>query len=64
MCATVPSKSKTVFGIDKTLRHRTAAYLNWVPCQASGWRVVVVGGVVIGSVDARPYLGLRPGRGR
>jgi hypothetical protein len=42
----------------------SAAYLNWVLRQASGWRVVVVVGVLLVSVDARPYLGPRPGRGR
>ena len=34
----------------------SAAYLNWVLCQASGWRVVVVVGVLLVSVDARAYL--------
>jgi hypothetical protein len=37
-----------------------AAYLSWGVCQA-GWRVVVLGGVSPRSVDARPYLGPRPG---
>jgi hypothetical protein len=45
-------------------RRRTIAYLNWVLRQALGWRVVVVVGVLLVSVDARAYLGPRPGRGR
>jgi hypothetical protein len=41
----------------------TNAYLNWGRCQ--GWRgVVVVVGVLGRSVDARAYLGPRPGLGR
>ena len=37
--------------------------LNWGPCQGRR-RVVVVGGLALRSVDARPYLGPRPGQGR
>jgi hypothetical protein len=40
------------------------AYLNWVLRQASGWRVVVVVGMLLVCVDARAYLGPRPGGGR
>ena len=44
-------------------RAPTLAYLNWGRCQV--WRrVVVVVGVLGRSVDARAYLGPRPGRGR
>src|SRR4051794_29260564 len=39
----------------------TSAYLNWGPCQAWWWGVVVVGAGLVGSVDARAYLGPRPG---
>jgi hypothetical protein len=35
-------------------------YLNWGPCQVPWRGVVVFGGGVVGSVDARPYLGPRP----
>jgi hypothetical protein len=41
----------------------SAAYLNSSPRQGR-WRVVVVGGLALRSVDARPYLGPRPGQGR
>jgi hypothetical protein len=40
------------------------AYLNWAPCQVLGRGVVAFGGVLVGSVDARAYLGPRPGLGR
>lgn len=39
------------------------AYLNWGGCQG-WWGVVVVVGVLARSVDARAYLGPRPGQGR
>jgi hypothetical protein len=41
----------------------SAPYLNWGPRQGRR-RVVVVGGLALRSVDARPYLGPRPGQGR
>jgi len=39
----------------------SAAYLNWGPCQALWGGVVVFGGGLVGSVDARAYLGPRLG---
>ena len=58
-CAHLDSWADDVAG--PVLDAADAAYLNWGPCQVSWRGVVVFGGGLVGSVDARPYLGPRPG---